>query len=355
MRCSKCLNDFTVRNISFDKNGVCNYCNDFEKIKGKLEDKNGLNELFVERIEKVRSKYSYDVCLGISGGKDSLFVLDQLIKKYNLKVKTFTMNNGFLSKEAKKNIDEIVKEYKVDHEYIEFDKGLLKRVYHYSMKHWLVPCIACSYIGYAAMINYGTKINAGMCIHGRSPEQMLRLYGKDVFTMLVDMGLKHIDEIDLNSMYTDLLDSIKDKVDEEILNDIKSIAFNGMKKIEFREFVPYFIYHDYDEKSIVNYLKENTNWNPPTEYNHYDCEIHNATKYIYQCVEGRPHRLPEISALIRMNLISREQGMKMLEDEQMQIKPKDELKKICSFANIKQAPLLMKAKIYKSYKKVVNK
>lgn len=355
MRCKRCLNDTTVRNISFNEEGICNYCLEFEKIKDEINYKNNLEQLFKERIQKVKGKHTYDVCLGISGGKDSLYVLDQLVKKYNVTVKTFTMNNGFLSQEAKKNIDKIVKEYNVEHEYIEFDKNLLKRLYHYSMKHFLVPCIACSYIGYAAMINYTYKIDAGMCIHGRSPEQMLRSYGKDVFTMFIDLGLKHIDEINLNEAYLTLLDSIKDKVDDGILNDIKSIAFDGAQNNNFREFVPYFLYHDYDEEKIVRYLKENTNWKPPTDYNHYDCEIHHATKYIYQCAEGRPHRLPEISALIRMGKITRNEGLALLEKEKVEEKPQEELRKICSYANINKTILLTKAKIYNKYNKVINK
>lgn len=346
MRCSKCINDKSVRKIEFDSEGICNFCNNYEKIKNKIKDDEYLEKLFKERIERVRGKHKYDVALGISGGKDSVYVLHQLVNKYNLKVMTFTMNNGFLTAEAKKNINQIVNDYKVEHEYIEFDSKLLQRVYHYSMSHFLVPCIACSYIGYAAMISYATKIDAGMCIHGRSPEQMLRYYGDDVFTNFVNLGLKRVDEIDIVQNYINLLNSVKEKVDENIFNDIKNIAFDGVKDNDFREFVPYFLYHKYDEKEIVKYLKENTKWNPPEEYNHYDCEIHNAAKYIYQCAEGRPHKLPEISVLVRMEKITREDGIKLLEREVIKDKPKEELKKLCSYAKINKTVLFTKAKIY---------
>lgn len=346
MRCNRCINDKSVRKIKFDSEGICNYCNNYEKIKEKICDYKYLEEIFKERIERIRGKYKYDVALGISGGKDSVYVLHQLVKKYNLKVMTFTMNNGFLTEKAKENINQIVKDYKVDHEYIEFDSKLLQRVYHYSMKHFLVPCIACSYIGYAAMISYSNKIDAGMCIHGRSPEQMLRYYGDDVFTNFVNLGLKRVDEIDIVQNYINLLNSVKEKVDENIFNDIKNIAFDGVKDNDFREFVPYFLYHKYDEKEIVKYLKENTKWNPPEEYDHYDCQIHNAAKYIYQCAEGRPHRLPEISALVRMGKIVREDGIKLLEREVIKEKPREELKRLCSYAKINKTILFAKAKIY---------
>ena len=346
MECKKCLNNNSVRNIKFDNNDICNFCTNYEKIEKKINDYEYLEKLFIERIEKIKGKHKYDVALGISGGKDSIYVLNELTKKYNLKVKTFTMNNGFLSKEAIKNIDKIVEDFQVEHEYINFDKELLQRIYHYSMSHFLVPCIACSYIGYAAMINYASKIDAGMCIHGRSPEQMLRYYNKDVFSSFIDAGLKSINEVDINDEYMKLLDSVKDKVDEGIFNDIRNLAFDGLEQNDFREFVPYFLYHNYDEEEIVKYLKENTNWNPPEDYNHYDCQIHEAAKYIYQCAEGRPHRLPEISVLIRMGKITKQQGKELLEKEIIKNKPKEELKMLFKYANVNETLLFTKAKIY---------
>lgn len=347
MRCKRCINDNSVRHIQFDRDGICNYCREYEKIEEQLNDFPHLESLFRERVEKIRGKHRYDAVMGISGGKDSVYVLHELIRKYDMKVRTFTMDNGFLSEEAKANIDRIVADYGVDHEYIPFEKTMQQRQYHYSMKRWLVPCIACSYIGYASMINYAGKVDAGMCVHGRSPEQMLRMYGHDVFTKFVDLGLKSINEIDVTASYNKMLDSVREMVDEEIYNDIRNIAFEGVEGQEMREFVPYFLYHEYDEKEVVRYLKEETGWRPPEDYNHYDCAVHNATKYIYQCAEGRPHRLPEISVLIRTGLLTREEGLQMLEQETVEKRPKEEMKELCSYAKVSQPVLLAKAAIYR--------
>ena len=351
MRCRRCLNDETVRGITLDSSGVCNFCRNYDEIREKLEDETTLHQLFQERIDAVRGKHRYDAALGISGGKDSEFVLHELVRKHGLHVCTFTLDNGFLSQEAKNNIDKTVRNYGVDHEYITFDRAMQQRQYHYSMKHFLVPCIACSYTGYAAMINYAVKVDAGMCVHGRSPEQMLRRYGNDVFTRFVDMGLKSIHEIDIAESYAGLLESVREKVDEGIYNDIRSIAFDGVDGIEFREFVPYFLYYRYDEKEIVRFLKEETGWTPPDDYNHYDCSVHNATKYIYQCAEGRPHRLPEISVLIRMGMMTREEALEMLEQEELVEKPKEELKELCRYSKVSPIALLAKAELYKRKRK----
>lgn len=350
MNCVKCLNDNTVRNISFNDKGICNYCTEYEKISDKINNKKELERLFKNRIDKIKGKHKYDVALGISGGKDSIYVLYQLINKYHLKVKTFTMDNGFLSSEAKENIDKIVKEYNVDHEYIVFDKKMLKEIYRYSMKHFLVPCIGCSYIGYAAMINYTIKIDAGICIHGRSPEQMLRKYGNDVFTSFVDIGLKDIDEVNIDEEYEKILNSISTKLDNNIKNIIEKILYNGIEKKQFREFVGFFLYHDYDEDKIIKFLKEKTSWSPPKDYNHYDCEIHNAAKYIYQVAEGRAHRLPETSVLVRKGQITKEKGKEVLAKEIIE-KPEEELNKLFKFVGLSKNVVFFKAKLYNWYLK----
>jgi len=350
MKCSRCLNDKTVRNISFNEKGVCNYCVEYDKISSRLNDYKRLEKLFLNRVNKIKGKYKYDVALGISGGKDSMYVLYELINKYHLKVKTFTMNNGFLSEKAKNNIDKMIKEFKVDHEYIEFDKEMLKNIYRYSMKHFLVPCIGCSYIGYAAMINYTIKTDAGMCIHGRSPEQMLRKYGNDVFTSFVNLGLMDIEDININTEYKNILDSISTKLDDNIKCEIEKILYDGIEDKSFREFVPYFLYHEYNEEKIIKFLKEKTSWNPPKEYNHYDCEIHNAAKYIYQKAEGRAHRLPETSVLVRSGKISKEKGKEILANELIE-KPTEELDKLFKYVGLNKNSIFLKAKIYNWYLK----
>lgn len=348
-QCTRCINDTTVRKIKFNKDGVCNYCNNYDTIKDKLNNYSKLQTLFEERINSIKGKFDYDVALGISGGKDSIFVLHELVYKYGLKVKTFTLDNGFLSESAIENINIIVKEFNVEHEYIHFDEALLKRFYRYSMKKWLTPCVACSYLGYATMINYTARINAGICIHGRSPQQMLRYYGEDVFTSFVDDGLKPLAELDTNKLYTDLLKSIESKVDKNLMTEIKDILFKDVSDNNFPQFLSYFLYHKYDEAEIVKFLSENTSWKPKTDYDHYDCKIHNAAHYIYQCAEGRPHCMPEVSYLVRNESLKVQEALNLLSDKYYHKPPKDEIKLLCDFVELKPGIIFLKAKIYKNF------
>lgn len=346
-KCIRCLNDTSVRGIRFNEEGLCNFCEAYLRDRERLTDYPKLEELFRSRIDRVKGRHAYDAAVGISGGKDSVFVLYELKHKYDLHLKAFTMNNGFLSEEAKQNIDRIIRELEVEHEYIEFDPTLLKRFYAYSVKKWLVPCVACSYIGYAAMINFASKIDAGMIVHGRSPEQMFRLYGEDVFSELVEAGLTPREELDLASLYKGLLGRIDEKLDENLRDDVKRMLFEDIQGDDFREFVAYFLYHPYNEGEIVQFLKENTSWRVGERYRHYDCRIHPATKYIYQRAEGRPHILPEVSFLVRDEQLSPEEARKKLEEEMLNAKPEAEMKELFDYIGQSQLSTLLKAELYK--------
>jgi len=347
--CIRCLNNETVRNIRFSPEGVCNYCENYDKIANKLQDRAAMHQLFQERIDRVRGKYDYDAAVGISGGKDSMYVLYKLVNDYGLKVKTFTMLNGFFSKSARNNVDRMVKEFGVEHEYISFDPALRKRFFRYSVQHFLTPCIACSYLGYAAMINYTAKINAGMCIHGRSPQQMLRHYGEDVFTGFVDAGLQSPEQTDPNALYAELLRMTEKKLDKGLASDVKEMLYHGVKQNDFREFTAFFLYHPYDEQQIVNFLREHTSWTPDADYDHYDCKIHHAAHFIYQCAEGRPHCLPEVSVSVRMGQLTRRQGMRLVQRAFYREKPRNEMRLLCHALQVHETPIRLKAWIYRNF------
>ena len=349
--CKLCLNNSTVKHIKFDENGICNFCNTYQKEFEKWHDFSKLKQIFDEKIENIKGKYTYDVCVPFSGGKDSTYVLYYLVKNYDLKIKTFTLDNGFLSDEAKEKINAIVKDLNVEHEYISLDENLIKEIYHYIVGKYLSPCIACSYMGYALMINYTTKFDAGLCIHGRSRAQMFRGYyedSKDTFRPFLDVALEKSEDIDLEKLYANVLGMIDKFIDKKLATKMKEALLKDVLNKDFREFVGFFIYHDYVLEDIIQTISTNTLWKPNQDIEHFDCLIHNGAKYIKDIIARRPHSLPEISFMIRDKKITKEEGILLLEKEkQYDIKKcQDELTLMCSFMKLSKKKLLFKAKLY---------
>ena len=109
--CSRCILDTTDdSNIIFDKNGVCNFCHQYDELARnhlleKEEQKKKLHEI-VDQIKKSGKNREYDCVLGVSGGVDSSYVAYQA-KNLNLKPLVVHYDNGWNSELAVKNIEKI--------------------------------------------------------------------------------------------------------------------------------------------------------------------------------------------------------------------------------------------------------
>ena len=103
-RCKRCLLPETFRFISFDKKGVCNYCELILKQK-KVAEKIKSDKTFRELISKYKGKTKHEAVIGLSGGKDSCYLLYLMKYKYGLNPLSVSFDTRFMSETAKKNIN----------------------------------------------------------------------------------------------------------------------------------------------------------------------------------------------------------------------------------------------------------
>jgi len=112
-RCAKCILPETFPGIEFDEDGVCNYCRTYEPVKVFGEEK------LKERLEEYRNRgKKYDCIVAISGGRDSSFVLYNMVEKYDMRVLALTVDSGAITPEGYRNIKTITESLGVDHVWI---------------------------------------------------------------------------------------------------------------------------------------------------------------------------------------------------------------------------------------------
>ncbi|MBG0744686.1 MAG: N-acetyl sugar amidotransferase [Cylindrospermopsis raciborskii KL1] len=117
-RCNRCVMDTSALDITFDVNGVCNYCTEFLERSAHLinEDpvakKARLDEL-VLRVKRSGHGKPYDCVVGVSGGVDSSWTLVQVVK-LGLRPLAVHMDNGWNSELAQNNIANLVRGLGVD-------------------------------------------------------------------------------------------------------------------------------------------------------------------------------------------------------------------------------------------------
>jgi N-acetyl sugar amidotransferase len=129
-RCSKGLWDTTISDISFDEQGVSNYCKMQESLMDMYPrgDK-GLKEweLLVRKIIKAGKGQKYDCVIGVSGGTDSSYLL-HIAKQYGLNPLAVNLDNGWSSDISVKNIKKVTGKLGIDLETYVIDYDEVKIV-----------------------------------------------------------------------------------------------------------------------------------------------------------------------------------------------------------------------------------
>lgn len=115
--CSKCIYDETVPKISFDNNGVCNYCKMIDEIDSVYHAGTDLAEAefdkICQQIKKEGKGKKYDCVVGVSGGTDSSYMLYLAVKK-GLRPLAVHYDNTWNTNIATENITKLLKKLNID-------------------------------------------------------------------------------------------------------------------------------------------------------------------------------------------------------------------------------------------------
>jgi len=127
-RCTKCVMPETWAGITFDENGVCSICREYEKeVEINWQERERIFKEIVKRYKDYAKSIGnkYECIIGFSGGKDTTYTLFAVVQKYGLKPLVVTFDHGFpLSPEAEWNLMEIPKKLDCDHLRFTLGNGL---------------------------------------------------------------------------------------------------------------------------------------------------------------------------------------------------------------------------------------
>ncbi len=101
--CMRCVLPSTFPGIAFDESGVCSYCQAAEREEPVATARQQLRVRMEEAIESSRGKGEYDCIVAFSGGKDSTYTLQHLVRTYRLRCLAVTVDNGFVAEQAREN------------------------------------------------------------------------------------------------------------------------------------------------------------------------------------------------------------------------------------------------------------
>lgn len=110
--CSRCIMDTSDPNITFDEEGVCDYCHNFDThIAPTWRAREGDPAALAQMAELIRAAgkgQDFDCIIGLSGGLDSSYVAYVAKEKMGLRPLLFHVDAGWNTDQAVGNIEKLV-------------------------------------------------------------------------------------------------------------------------------------------------------------------------------------------------------------------------------------------------------
>ena len=306
--CNNCLLDDSIEGVVVDSNGVCNYCNAYKPIVPYGESH------LLKILQKAKNKKrTYDALVPLSGGKDSTYVLYLAVKKYNLRVLTYTYDNGFMSDFAKQNIQTSVAKCKVDHIWVKHNEELIHNLYRTVLKLSGEICGVCGIGIERSMLKISEAYKTPLILLGHTASEQNSFTSENIYDQDRLKAILKKDKKISNSMIDRFLIYPK-------LNFISSYFYTKMGRFGKKVNILYYLDNPSD-KEIGEILKNEMDWKEPAESEytrHFDCIAEPFTNFIREKRFGTSRRLPQLSNMIRSGEISKEKALKIiLSDREM--------------------------------------
>ncbi|MEM7129850.1 MAG: hypothetical protein AAF702_26185 [Chloroflexota bacterium] len=186
-RCTTCILPATFPNISFDDRGLCTYCQAALDESAMALERQSLRKRMESAIEQSRGKGEYDCIVAFSGGKDSSYTLMRLVRDYDLNCLAVTIDNGFISDQARQNCYTVTEALGVDFSFFRPAPKFMANMYRTSVttggvqtpasiKRASAICNSCISLINNLMVKfalqYESPIIAGGYIGGQVPKNM---------------------------------------------------------------------------------------------------------------------------------------------------------------------------------------
>ena len=318
--CSKCILTEKFPGISFDAEGVCNFCRDAEaKGKEKVdEEKKQCLAKFNYLIGQVKGTSEYDCTVSFSGGKDSSYTLYLVKEVFGLNPLALTFDNGFISDQAFRNIRTVTEHLKVDSIIFKPDFSLMKKVFRHAVDHPMYSpktlesastiCTSCIGMAKFSLLKIALERKIPMMAWGWTPGQApvrssIMKINAALFRATQEALRKPMVEVagpELNRYF------LQDKAFENPASfpyNISPLAFT-----------------DYNEHIIIDKISE-FGWKAPEELdaNSTNCLLNSFANQMHIDRHGFHPYAFEIASLVRSGSMPREEALEKMTEKDVDV------------------------------------
>jgi len=320
--CKQCGIPSNYPNISFNENGICNLCTSFENYKKNVADYFGDLTMLKYRIEKAAAGKTgkYDCIMLLSGGKDSTYALSQLVD-LGFKVMAYTLDNGYISEEAKENIRQVTSELGVDQEF--GTTQAMNKIFVDSLKRHSNVCNGCFKTLYTLSTQRAIELGIPVIVTGLSRGQFFETrLTEELFTSQAFKS-ENIDDTILSARkaYHRMPDAVSEYLDVSIFKDDK--IFEEITYIDF------YRYCDIELDDMLEFLDKRLKWKRPVDTGRStNCLINDLGIYMHKKKRGYHNYSFPYSWDVRIGHKTREEALEELNDQIDEIKAHKMLEEI---------------------------
>ncbi|MBN1636119.1 MAG: hypothetical protein JW920_06365 [Deltaproteobacteria bacterium] len=316
--CSRCVLPQTFPGISFDQNGVCNYCS-HTQMPGEDEKQDYLKR-FESLLAEKKSNRDFDVILAYSGGKDSTYTLYLLRKHYDLKVLSLVFDNGFISDQAKYNINQMTDTLGATNIIVKPPFDLMQKAFHIAaQKEFYSPktldrassiCTTCIGMVKGIILKTALALEIPLVAFGWSP-------GQAPLSSAIMQTNPRLQRITHRTIRDPLLSLVGKELQPYFLHDVDLSIEKSRWPINIHPLA----FFEYDEGLILDTIKK-LGWVKPddTDPNSTNCLLNALANYLHRKrFDFHPYAW-EIAGIVRSGCMHREEGIeKVSQDEDMQM------------------------------------
>ncbi|MRH99216.1 amino acid adenylation domain-containing protein [Kriegella sp. EG-1] len=277
--CKECGLPSSYPNIDFDDNNVCHLCNSFKGYKEKTDKYFKTEEDLIQLLtSKKDANRKYDCLSLLSGGKDSTYVLARLIDM-GLNVLTFTLDNGYISDQAKANITRITEKLGVDHIYGETPH--MNKIFVDSLHRHKNVCNGCFKTIYTLSTKVALENNIPFVVTGLSRGQFFETRLSEELFWDEDVNETTIDDtiLEARKLYHQEEDAVKNLLDTSMF--ALDSTFDKLQYVDF------YRYSDVSLTEMLVFLKEKAGWVRPTDTGRStNCLINQAGIHVHKKERG---------------------------------------------------------------------
>lgn len=304
--CTRCLMDTSVPRITFDTDGVCNFCHFHDLLEEEYPlDASGEHQLasIYETTRRQGQGRDYDCVIGISGGRDSTYLLYHLTRNIGLRCLAVNFNDGFANPVAGENMRKATRKLGVPLRTISADWR--------ESKDLKLACLKAS----MPDLNLATDVGLGAALYGVAAAENVRsIYLGQSFRTegIAPLEWNYLDGRYLSAVHKRFgsiqLRPWKPDDPGFHLNWTHMIYYSVVRRI--RAVTPFY-FMNYVREDVDRILEDELGWtNPGAHY--YDDLYQSLLTYVIRTKFGIDRRKFNYSALVRSGQMTREEGLERL-------------------------------------------